>query len=403
LDADTEKKLSVFKTEAETELKNNILPYWINYAIDKKNSGYYGRISNDNTADPAAAKGLVMHARFLWAYAAAFRLYKHQPWFHAAEQAGYFLRTCLKDPVYGGYFWQADNKGKPTDRRKFIYGQAFVIYGLSEYVRCGGREKAVGDAEELFDILEEKARDREFGGYYEALQEDWTFPDSGQTNLGDEDPACVKSMNTNLHVLEAYTNLYRINKKAKINEALESLIKVTFDSIIDSESLHLKLFFDKQWKHFREINSYGHDIEASWLLWEALEVLGNNDLKQKYRPRIIRMADVVISEGLDSNFGLNNEQEEGRTDTDKHWWPQAEMMVGLFNAWQLTADIKYLDLALKCWEFTKQNIVSESGEWYWGRKADGSLMKDEKGSIWKTPYHNSRFCMEIIERTGMIL
>ncbi|MBN1648374.1 MAG: AGE family epimerase/isomerase [Spirochaetales bacterium] len=402
-DAGEKKLLAGLKAEFECELRDNILAYWPGHAKDSEYGGYYGLIDNNNIPRKTAPKGLVMHARFLWTYSAAYRIYKYQPYLHAAMHSLSFLDEQMKDERNGGYFWRVSYDGPPEITRKYVYGQAFAIYGLSEFCRAGGPPVAKDQAMELFGLLEQHARDADFGGYYEALEEDWTLPESGKANLGDEDPDCVKSMNTNLHVLEAYTNLYRMCKSAEVRKALERLINDIFGHIIDAGSNHLVLFFDREWKHTETIHSYGHDIEASWLLWEALSVLDDDRMKEKYHDRILAMADTTLLEGLNADFSLNNEKKNGNLDTDRHWWPQAEAIIGLFNAWEMSGETRYLEPVPKIWDFIKTHIRAENGDWYWGRKADGSLMRDEKGGIWKTPYHNGRLCMEMVERIDHLL
>ncbi len=400
ISAALQEKFLSWKNEFTDELKNSILAYWLDNMADSEFGGYYGFIDNSNIVKKDAAKGLVMHGRFLWTYSAAYRIFRDPVYFHAAQRALGFLEEKLKDPVYGGYFWKCTREGKSLENKKQVYGQAFVIYGLSEYVRAGGPAEAEGKAAELFTLLEEHARDHEMGGYYEALERDWSLPEGGKAALGEEDPDCVKSMNTNLHVLEAFTNLYRINKSEKVRVALSSLIAVSCEKIINKETNHLILFFDRDWKSQRNINSFGHDIEATWLIWEAITVLDDDSLRSKYKDLLVRMIDTVVDEGLDRNGGLNNEFEAGHLDDDKHWWPQAEMMIGLLNGWEMTGNQFYLDLVAKVWQFIKTEIKAENGDWFWGRKADGILMRNEKGGLWKTPYHNGRLCMEFIERTS---
>ena len=398
ISAELQEKFLSWKNELTDELKNSILAFWLDYMADSEYGGFYGFVDNSNTVKKEASKGLVMHGRFLWTYSAAFRIFKDPVYFHAAQKALVFLEEKLKDPEFGGYYWQCSREGKTLETKKQIYGQAFVIYGLSEFVRAGGPAEAGEKAYGLFTLLEKYARDRENGGYYEALEQTWSMPDGGKTALSEKDPDCVKSMNTNLHVLEAFTNLYRVNRNEKLREALAALVSVSCEKIINKKTNHLMLFFDKNWNTQEDINSFGHDIEATWLIMEAIDVLDDDTLRRRYRDLLVRMIDTVIEEGMDPNGGLNNEFRDGHLDKDKHWWPQAEMMIGLFNGWEMTGKKSYLDLVEKVWQFIKKEIKAENGDWFWGRKADGGLMRNEKGGIWKTPYHNGRLCMEYIER-----
>ena len=400
---DTIDRLKNWRNIFADELENNILNCWLRYAADKKYGGFYGFIHNNNKADEQTPKGLVMHGRFLWTYSAAYRINRYLPYFHAAERTLFFLEEHLMDKERGGYYWICDYTGKPIDKKKQIYGQAFAIYGLSEFARASGLKGPADQAKQVFRLLEEKARDPQYGGYFEAFERDWSFPADGKSALGNEDPDCEKSMNTNLHVLEAYTNLYRVCPEKPIREALEDLVNVIFKRIVDPNTHHLNLFFDKAWNSSLKIESYGHDVEAGRLLWEALTELKDQELQDRYKAEVIAITDTTINEGLSADFGLNYQKKDNILETDKHWWPQAELMIGLLNAWQMTGDQSYLEIIPKTWDFVKKNIAAENGEWYWGRKADNTIMKDEKGGIWKTPYHNGRFCMEFIERIDKIM
>lgn len=382
--------------EVSNELHGNILPYWIKHIIDSKNSGFFGMINNDDSVSAYADKGLVMHARFLWCYSAAYRISGNPAYKGIAEHALGFLKNSLADKKYGGYFWSADYKGNVIDDQKMVYGQAFAIYGLTEYYRAFNCTKAYNLALEVFELLEGFARDRKFGGYVESLNRTWLITSDKQ--LDDTSVPCCKSMNTNLHVLEAYANLYRVGGNSEVKLSLHDQINLLFNEIVDSKTHQQNLYFDMEWNPLTDHVSYGHDIEASWLLWEAISILDDRELKELYRNRIVLMTDRVIAEGLDENYGLNNEKSNCKIDRDKHWWPQAEMMVGLLNVWEITGDNKYLKIIDKVWQFTKKEIISTTGEWYWGKKVDGSLFTAIKGGMWKTPYHNGRLCMEFLER-----
>jgi mannobiose 2-epimerase len=291
--------------------------------------------------------------------------------------------------------------GSPKNTRKQIYAIAFMMYALVDYYKITKNKNALEKAVGLFEVIEKYSFDKERNGYYEAYSKDWKLlEDMRLSEIDKNDP---KTMNTHLHILEAYANLYRVYKDEKLKNALKNLIVNVFvGKIINNEKGYFDLFFAEDWKHESEKNSYGHDIEGSWLLWEAAEILEDEEVKNQLKPICLKMADQVLQFGLDKDGGLMNEGTNGVVEnSDKHWWVQAESVVGFMNAYQLSKDEKYLNASLSTWEFIKNFIIDkENGEWY------HSVSKDEhkvytqelKAGPWKCPYHNSRMCLEIIQR-----
>ncbi|HTG71354.1 MAG TPA: AGE family epimerase/isomerase [Candidatus Udaeobacter sp.] len=381
------------------ELESNILSFWMEHTLDEKNGGFYGFISRDLTVNQGAGKSLVLNTRILWTFASAYRITGNESYLKIAERAYRYVNEYFTDQQYGGLYWMIDAEGKPAETKKQVYGQAFAIYAFSEYYRATGSEAALQQAIELFHTLERYSYDQEYKGYFEALTRDWQ--ETGDNSLSEKDLNEKKSMNTHLHVMEGYTNLYRVWKSDELHAKLKELIEITIKHIINEDNAHFILFFDEQWNRKSEHISYGHDIEGSWLLVEAAEVLGDEALLASARAIAIRMAEATLNEGVDGDGGLFNEAgPEGLIDTDKDWWPQAEAVVGFYNAYQLTGDEKYREAAVRSWQFIESFIVDkEHGEWHWSVKRDGSPSGNiEKASPWKCPYHNGRACFEMIER-----
>ncbi|MHA7966091.1 AGE family epimerase/isomerase [Paenibacillus sp. CAU 1782] len=383
----------------EAELKDNILQFWLEHTVDEENGGFYGFISRDLTVNPQADKGLVLNTRILWTFSTAFRLYGESRYLEMADRAYRYITRYFTDPQHGGLYWMLDCKGAVKSSKKQVYGQAFAIYAFSEYYRATRDEDALTKAAELFHVLERHSYDPAGKGYIEALARDWS--ETNENSLSDKDLNTKKSMNTHLHVLEAYTNLYRVWPEPALRDKLRELIVVMLRHIVDNDSYHFKLFFDMEWNSQNSHISYGHDIEGSWLIHEAAEVLGDLELLQESIDIAIAMAEVTLREGVDEDGGLFNEAEPGKLlDSDKDWWPQAEAVVGFYNAYQLSGASPYLEAARKSWHFIESNLVDkEYGEWIWSVKRDGSPSGNiEKVSPWKCPYHNSRACFEMIER-----
>jgi cellobiose epimerase len=390
-------KPTELKREMSLEL-DQILQFWMKHTIDRDNGGFIGRIDSDMTVHPEAPKGLVLNARILWTFA---RAYRHDPkpeYLTTADRALEYLEAYFRDPEYIGYYWMVDYQGNPLQTKKQIYGQAFYLYGVTEYILATGRTEWLGLAEELFEIVE-KSFDPVHSGYMEAYARNWT--EEEDLRLGEHDQNDKKSMNTHLHILEAYTNYYRVCRNGKLEQQLRRLIVDTIDRIININTGHFRLFFDEDWSIKSDIISYGHDIEGSWLLLEAAEVLGDQSLIERSKQAALIMADAVLKEGVDTDGAVMWEgNASGVVDPDKHWWGQAEAVVGFVNAWQITGEERYWKAAADCWRFIREYVIDPvNGEWYWKTDKSGKpSLAESKVNEWKCPYHNGRACFEIIER-----
>ncbi len=390
-------QLVEFKQEVRHEL-DRILSYWVNYAVDVNNGGFAGKINNDNQVDDRAPKGSVLNSRILWSFSAAYNLTKKAQYLQLAERAYKYMVNYFIDKEYGGVFWTVDYQGKLLDSNKHTYAVSSAVYGLSEYYRASEDEQAKSLAIRLYEAIVKHSYDNQFGGYIEALSRDWKT--AGDSKVSDKDANEKKSMNTHLHVLEAFSNLYRIWPDKMLKERIVELINIFLNRIIDPVSNHVILFFDDRWEAQGNLHSYGHDIEAAWLIQEAAEIIQDIALTEVVKQRSVAIADAA-GDGLDADGGLWYEYnvDEQQLVKEKHWWSQAEAMVGYFNAWQITGDESYLRKALGSWGFIKKYILSPNGEWHWGVKDDYGIMRGEdKVGIWKCPYHNSRACMEITSR-----
>ena len=396
-------QLNQYRSELEQELEN-ILAYWGTKPVDNENGGFYGRIDLNGSVDPVATKGSVLHARILWTFSAAW-LYKADPQllFQAHRVYQYILDYFI-DQVNGGIYWSITYDGSPADTKKQVYAIAFAIYGLSEYYRCTQNEEVRQLAIQLFTAMEEHAFDPVYGGYIEALTADWK--PIADLRLSDKDANEKKSMNTHLHILEAYTNLYLIWPDEKLKKQLQLLIGYFTAHIFNPVTHHLNLFFNEQWERRSDLISYGHDIEACWLLADAAKISGDEILQQKINAISVSIA-VAVEEGIDLDGGLFYEYfpAEKKLSREKHWWPQAEAMIGFFHVWQITSNQKYLQQSLHSWSFIKTKLLDQTGgEWFWGIDTNGQVMhKEDKAGFWKCPYHNSRACLEIIKRINAIL
>jgi mannobiose 2-epimerase len=385
---------------AISEELSSILEYWMENAIDIKHGGFLGKIDNDNLVDNEAPKGVVLNTRILWTFSAAYNREKKQSYLDMATRAYRYIVNHFIDRKYGGVYWSVDHKGEMLNGRKQIYGLAFCIYGLTEYYKATREDMALHLSENLFEHIEKNSFDKSNGGYFEAFTQGWKPVDD--LRLSEKDDNEKKTMNTHLHIIEAYANLYSVLPDGKIERCIRHLLDVFEHRFFDPKTSHLRLFMDEQWNSRSSLISYGHDIEAAWLLLACAEAIGDRYYIDRFKDISLQLADAA-AEGLDSDGGLWYEYEAGRNEIvrEKHWWPQAEALVGFLNAWQLTGDEKYLRYFNGIWEFVNRFVKDHSnGEWFWGVNGDHSIMQKEKVGFWKCPYHNSRACMEVLKRAG---
>ena len=401
---DASAPFSALAPAMEHDLRENILPFWMTRVPDETYGGFLGHLADDGTVDPAGPKGGVLNARILWAFAAAFRRYGELAYRETADRAYAYLLSHFWDETHGGVYWMLDHEGRPVSDRKQIYHQAFALYGLAEYHQATGSAEALERAVELYRSIEEHAADPAHGGYWEARARDWS--PLQDVRLSEKDRNSPKSMNTHLHVMEGYANLLRVWDGEGLREGLRSLVEIHLERIVDPVSGHLLLFFDDEWRPVDGAVSYGHDIEASWLILEAAEVLGEAGLRERAAAVAEKIARVTLAEGFDpENGGVFAERDDGGPlDDEKHWWMQAEAIVGFVNAWELTGDPSFVEAAERTWGFVDRFLIDRThGEWRWRVARGGSPIPGlPKVEPWKCPYHNSRAALEIVERAGRL-
>ena len=395
--------LNTYQQQMKAALEN-ILHFWMHYTKDATNGGFYGKVNNDNEPDIHADKGVVMHARILWTFAAAFRYTHNKEHKDMAKYAYDYLLKNFKDETYGGVYWSIDAAGKMKEGKKQIYGLAFVIYALSEWHAASNDETALEVAIHLYQTIEEHSFDPVRNGYEEAFTRDWQ--PILDLRLSAKDVNEKKTMNTHLHIIEAYANLYKQWPDAVLKEKIINLLHLFDEHFIDKSSAHLRLFFDEQWKENDCLISYGHDIEASWLLQQCAEITGENHWIAMMQQHALQIAKATLN-GLDTDGGLWYEYDkvEKHLIKEKHSWPQAEAMIGFMNAYQLTRDEQWLQHTYSSWQFVENNLLDKAnGEWFWGVDAHHHIMADkDKAGFWKCPYHNSRACLELIARINQLV
>ncbi|MBQ9261787.1 MAG: AGE family epimerase/isomerase [Prevotella sp.] len=420
--------IQLMKQEMQDVVKNNILRFWLDKMVDREHGGFYGRIDGSEVLHPEAEKGAILNARILWSFSAAYRILGNPEYLEAATRAKDYIIDHFLDKEYGGVYWSVDYLGNPLDTKKQFYAIGFAIYGMSEYARSTGDREALECALQLFDSIEEHAFDSKYNGYIEACTREWG--EIADMRLSELDANYPKSQNTHLHIIEPYANLYRCLKEfqastscdyvpvigsvlpieiavpqetfLRVEGALRNIIDIFTDRILNPETHHLDLFFEMDWtRGAGHLESYGHDIECSWLMHEAALVLGDTDVLAKVEP-IVREVAKASEKGLRPDGSMIHEAnlDTGHVDDDLHWWVQAENVVGWYNLYQHFGDEQALGRAFLGWDYIKTQIIDwDNGEWHWSRHSDGTLNTvDDKAGFWKCPYHNSRMCLEIIER-----
>jgi len=377
------------KQEIVQDLTENILPFWANHSPDPS-GGFYGSLNFDGTPKIGAMKGGILNARLVWTFSTAYRMLKDEQYLTLANRAQQYFLDHFIDKEYGGSFYTLNADGSPLDSHKDTYQNAFAIYGLSEHYRATGNKESLDAAIAIYNKLIEHAYDPVNGGFIESFSRDW------QMNTV-ESP---KTMNTNLHVLEALTNLYRVWKDDGLKKQLREEIDVMSHKVLNRQTWHEQLFFTMDWQNQKEIDSYGHDIEFSWLLTEAAEVLGDEAIVKDAQRIAINLVNTQLEQGLAEDGGMRYEKDGDTLNANREWWPQAETVLGCLNARQISGDRKYLDAAVREWEWIKTNMIDrEYGEWYSNVKPDGTPQKDRvKADQWRCPYHNSRMGFEIMAR-----
>ncbi len=386
----------ILKSEMREVLKENILAFWQNNMFCPE-GGFYGEMLSDGTLVKDADRGAVLNARILWSFAAAYRVVGDKEYLRCATHAKEYLLEHFYNAENGTLCWSVDCNGKPKDTKNQFYALAFAMYGLAEYARATGDEEALEHSKRLYRSIEEHSFDVLSGGYIEAKREDWS--EIEDLRLSEKDSNAPLTMNTHLHILEAYTALYRVWKSDELRASLARLVNIFTDKIYNPATGHLSLFFDMEWCRQDNIFSYGHDIEASWLMLEAAQVLDDKALISQVMPIVNRVAKVAMEGFTEEGSMIYERHDDGHFDTDRHWWVQAESIVGLMWLAKYHGDAEAEGQAAKCWDYTKRELIDhEGGEWWWSRHADGTInTSEDKAGMWKCPYHNSRMCLEVME------
>ena len=389
--------LKNLKVENERELTAHLIPFW--KSLRDEHGGFYGLVDFDLNLHKDAPKGCILNSRILYFFSQAYKILGGEDLRECADHAWHFLRDFCLDKQNGGVFWSLNADGSPLDTTKHTYNQAFAIYALSNYFDATGNSDALALAESIFDLVEGKCRDMD--GYLESFSRDFQ-PESNE-KLSENGVMAERTMNTLLHVMEAYTDFFRVSKNPRARNALEEILKIESEKIWNEKLSRQEVFFDRNYNSLIDLHSYGHDIESSWLIDRAMEIFDDENMKKKIAPLTRAMAEQILSRAFQKDSVLN-ECERGVDDETRVWWVQAEAIVGFFNAWQKSGEEKFLDAAYAVWNYIKKFVVDkrEKGEWYGYLDKNGAVKNLPIVEPWKCPYHNGRMCLEIISRISKI-
>jgi mannobiose 2-epimerase len=391
-------RLVQLKKEVSENLKTNLLPYWSTKMVDNVNGGFYGKINGKDQVFPNEDKGGILNARILWTYSSAYRVTGDTSYLRLATRAKNYIMAHFIDKEFGGAYNSVKATGEPSDTRKQTYTNSFFIYALAEYNRATGDKEALKAAKSIFECFEKYVYDKEANGYFEAFNRNWER--SRDKLIGEKSAKDEKTMNTSLHLMEAYANLYRVWPSKKMEGRLRNMVEIFIDKIVDKKTGHLINFLDRNWNPTSTIDSYGHDIESSWLIYEAASLLKDPALLARAKETCVKIAEAA-TEGLrpDGSMIYEKNYATGHTNSERSWWPQVETVVGYVNAYEMTGNEKYIDYAIKNWEYTKTHLIDyKNGGWFPSANEQGVIGRGDKGGYWTCPYHNGRMCLEIMER-----
>lgn len=384
------------KEEIKDQLVSSIIPFWKNLRDDEF-GGYYGYMGYDLKLDKKAEKGCILNSRITWFFSNAYTLLKDESLLKEADHGYAFLKDHCIDKENGGIYWSMNYDGTPLDTTKHTYNQAFCIYALSSYYEASGKKEALDLAKQLFHIIEEKCTDDQ--GYLEAFTRDFQ-PESNE-KLSENGVLAEKTMNTLLHVLEAYTELYRVSKDEQVKEKLKWIMDVFADKVYNPKLKRQEVFFDKNYNSIIDLHSYGHDIETAWLMDRSLEILDDDAYTNRLSPITKALTENIYKVAFDGH-SLSNECDKGVVDTNRVWWVQAETVIGFLNGYEKDpSKTEYKEAAEATWQFIKDYVIDKrpGSEWFWLVRQDGTPVEGEPiVEPWKCPYHNGRMCMEVIRR-----
>ncbi len=388
----------------QRHLETRILPFWEGLT-DQENGGFYGYVDKDLKVHRDAHKGCILNSRILWTFSTAARVLGEEKYLEYARHALTFMER-FEDKERGGVYWSVSAEGEPLDKTKHTYCQAFAIYGLAAYMRAAGKQDSLYSiardrALRLFCVIESHCSDE--GGYGEAFEPDYTPVSneklSDNPTLMERGEVAQRTMNTLLHVLEAYAELYRAEPDEEVREAGEKCLQRFLKVMYNQPKRRLEVFYDRNYRSLLDMQSFGHDIEASWLMWDAAEAFIPEEERAPYHDMCLTLAEATCERAF-TDHGMENEIVEGVVEHTRVWWVQAETVLGFANAYDLSGDAAWLALAEQQYRYIERFVADPrpGGEWFWSLDEDGTPTEKPIVEEWKCPYHNGRMCLRLMEQ-----
>lgn len=388
---------------SDKQFKNELVAiadWWIENTIDKTNNGFIGEITATGVVKEKSNRGIVLNTRILWFFSEIALYFNEVKYKEIADRAYHYIQSFFFDHTFGGVVWEVDYQGHCINNRKQIYAQAFAIYALCSYYKLTKNQQVLDNAYALYGLIEKYGHDDTNGGYYEAFSQQWGHLDD--VRLSTKDLNYPKTMNTHLHIIEAYTALYSVFNCSDVRQSLITLLGYYHKYFINKDNYHLRMFLDNNWQDHSTTYSYGHDIESSWLIWESVKILGDKDLYNIFKPLVIKLAATCYREGRDDKGAVLDmyDIKNNKNIVERVWWIQAEALVGFLNAYEITGEYFYLEAVAKNWQFICNSIIDHKhGEWHWSSILDQhDSYHHYKMGFWKAPYHNGRAMLEMCKR-----
>ncbi|HEX3021208.1 MAG TPA: AGE family epimerase/isomerase [Lachnospiraceae bacterium] len=381
--------------EVKDMLVERIIPFWRNLK-DTEYGGYYGLLDYNLHLQRTAEKGCILNSRILWFFSNAYMTLGDKMLLEDARHSFDFMVDHCFDKENGGVYWSLNYDGSVKDSTKHTYNQAFAIYALSSFYDASKEEKALVLAKELFHVVETKCKDEV--GYLEAFKKD--FSPANNDKLSENGILAEKTMNTLLHVFEAYTELYRVSHMPEVKEQLVFILDTIANKIYNKDLTRQEVFFDRNLNPILDLHSYGHDIETAWLVDRGCEVLQDEEITKRMSVITLALTKKIYDIAY-VNHSVLNECDRGKVNTLRIWWVQAEGVVGFLNGYEKTGKEEYLQAAADIWNFIKEFVLDkrEGSEWFWAVDENGIPLKGKPiVEPWKCPYHNGRMCFEVIRR-----
>lgn len=415
-------RMTCVRKQILNHMVNEWLPFWESRGCDKEFGGFLTSYDRQGNPTGDGMKYIVSQARMIWGHSALYDYFpERKELLETAKQGVDFVIKHFWDSEFGGWIWTTDRKGNPINRCKVVYGASFMIYALSQYGLSSGDNRGQEYAIRTFDLLQKYAADAANGGYYENLEADWSISEDGYA-AGDR-----KSLDIHMHLMEAFTTLYKLTCQEIHHRRLNEVINVILNYMVNMKSgcgwNQFDLAFhpipaiairhtwnddrggSRQFLDSQQTTSYGHNMELSWLLNRAAQVLG--DVPDRFHKITRLLCEHTLKYGIDyENGGIYRDglHEGPAVVLDKEWWQNCEVLVGFLDAFQITGNERCWEAFENCWEFANDRMINHAvGEWMQLLSRTGDVIIGDMGNPWEVIYHTGRTLLECLGRLDTLL